>query len=86
MFEATRRAMATRRGGDGRPRRRSRVGLWVILLYNVLFAWWLVAAVRNTAVSVLVLVLWVAFDVIALAITILARAVARGRAGSGRRP
>ncbi|HEV8653326.1 MAG TPA: hypothetical protein VG276_29010 [Actinomycetes bacterium] len=73
MFEATRQAMAARR--HDRPRRRSRIGVWVVLLYNVLFAWWLVAAsVRNIALSALVLVLWVVFDVVAVLVYLLIRA------------
>lgn len=72
MFEATRRAMAARRGRHDPPRRRPRVGMWVVLAVNVVFAWWLVATVSDAALDpvaggvagFLILVLWAAVDVI----------------------
>lgn len=72
MFEATRQAMAAHRGGHDQPRHRPRIGMWVILLVNGLFAWWLVTTVGDTALDpvaggiagFLVLVLWALVDVI----------------------
>lgn len=72
MFELTRLAMVDRRNHHDRPRRQRRVGMWLVLAVNGLFAWWLVATLvgwaddpaGSTLASLVIFVLWALADVV----------------------